>query len=274
MFSEMFSSGHPSTDNIHKFMNAIYVDRPKDVTLFNINYRTHADRATVKGIRIGPSLRCQKNVVLVSGLPLQDPSVIGVNLYVAAALSRSPLGRDVSVIPLAHPREYEQRWRRAERASSSSLFSSILPGPAPRSPGSAPSLIRDEPASNVATENICFELQETCKPIEAYVTRQNKYYVNIEVDMTAHGSSMQHKSNSLTALTSRGRCRTFFADPSLLAPEDRPLPGHIHGKDSLLAPFTQAPSLVLELRSGQSLTDDQIAARGEEVIGMIKELLE
>jgi hypothetical protein len=90
MFTEMFSSKEriemddgalshphpppppppPSTDRIHKFMNAIYVDRPRNVTLFSINYKSHADRATVKGLRVGPSYRLQKNVVLVSGLPL------------------------------------------------------------------------------------------------------------------------------------------------------------------------------------------------------------
>lgn len=67
----------------------------------------------IKGICIGTNSRrgpAQKNVVVVSGVPLQDPSLIGVGLYVAAMLSRlSPmLPRDVSVIPLASPREYEQ----------------------------------------------------------------------------------------------------------------------------------------------------------------------
>jgi len=269
IFSEMISAGpHPSMERINRFMNAVYLRQPRAVTLFNVNYKTPNERSTIKGLRLGSNTRKphpQKNVVLVSGLPQQDPSTIGVNLYVAAMLSRSPaFPCDVSVIPLAHPREYERRWRRAE------LTPSLLP------PGLA------APASSSASElipqeNISLELSETCKPIEAYVTRQNKYYVNVEVDLTSRGSAMQYKNNSLAALASRGKHRRFFLDSSdTLSPDSDPRSPllRIHGNDSLLTPLLQSPSLVLELRSAQALDDAQITARGEEVIAMIRELVQ
>lgn len=291
MFTEMFSSKGeegaiphhlsppppPSTERIHKFMNAIYVDRPKDVTLFNINYKSHMDRTTVKGLRVGPSLRLQKNVVLVSGLPLQDPSAIGVNLYIAAALSRSPLARDVSVIPLAQPNEYERRWRRAaERAPSLVFPSSLAPFRAHHEPEPSASLLPKEPLSQPISENISVEFQDSCKAVEAYVTRHNKYYINVGVDMTANGMSAQYKSNSLRSLVSRGKSSSFFLDPTA-TPSDPslppPFPGHILGQGSLIAPYTEAPTLVLELKSATSLSDDQIVTRGQEVIDFIKEVL-
>jgi len=277
IFSEMITAGpQPSMERINKFMNAVYLRQPRGVTLFNINYRTPSDRSSIKGLRIGNNSRRsqpQKNVILVSGLPLQDPSTIGVNLYVAAMLSRAQpaFPCDVSVIPLAHPREYEARWRRAELVPPA-LFASSAASPVPSS-----STPREDPSQWIVPpqENVSLELRDTCRPIEAYVTRQNKYYVNIEVDMTARGSTMQYKNNSLPNLASKGKHRRFFLDPSSPAHDSDPQSSlRVFGNDSLLTPMLQAPSLVLELRSGQALDDDQITARGEEVIAMIRELVE
>jgi hypothetical protein len=270
-------------ERINRFMNAVYVHQPRAVTLFNINYRTQTERSTIKGLRVGTNgrrLGPHKNLILVSGLPLQDPSAIGVNLYVAAMLSRiSPMFPcDVSFIPLAHPREYEQRWRKAVPRETFDVggMPSLSIAPAP-----VPSAASREDC--IVPENITLELRDTCKPIEAYVTRQNKYYVNIDVEMNAHRSTMQYKANSLPALASRGKHRKFFASP-LDTPFPSPFPSsspssldapiRIHGTDSLLTPMLEAPSLVLELRSSRALDDAQIVARGEEVIAMMKELVE
>jgi len=283
IFNETFSEAgpHPSVERINRFMNTVYVHQPRAVTLFNINYRTQTERSTIKGLRVGSHVRRtgpQKSLVLVSGLPMQDPSAIGVNLYVAAMLSRlKPMYPcDVSFIPLAHPREYEQRWRKTVSRDT------LLRGDA----GGMPSLsLAPAPVPSVAShedcivpENISLELRDTCRPIEAYVTRQNKYYVNIEVDMNAQRSTMQYKNNSLPNLASRGKHRRFFANPPPLDPASTPSiladPIRIHGADSLLSPMIESPSLVLELRSSKALGDEQIVARGEEVIAMLKELIE
>lgn len=279
IFSDMISSGsHPSTEHINKFMSTIYLHKPKAVTLFNINYRSLAERSTIKGLRIGTnswSPGPRKNVVLVSGLPLQDPSVIGVNLYVAAMLSRiNPmLSCDVSVIPLANPKEYERIWRKMELASARSAdgflpASSILP-PAPH---------LDPSKWITPSENVTLELRDTCKPLEVYFTRKNNVFVNIDVDLTAHGSTMQYKCDSLPNLSTKGKFSRFLSRlPQTPLPPSSPfaasLTPQVHGADPLLAPLLAAPSLVLELRSSHSLDDDQVVARGEEVIAMVKELL-
>jgi len=284
IFTEVFSRAggpHPSMERINRFMNTVYVHQPRAVTLFNINYRTQTERSTIKGLRVGTNSRRagpQKNLILVSGLPMQDPSAIGVNLYVAAMLSRiQPMFPcDVSFIPLAHPREYEQRWRKAMSSRDTLSRDEGVPSLAP---APVPSAAAREDC--IVPENISLELRDTCRPIEAYVTRQNKYYVNIEVDVNTHRSTMQYKNNSLANLASRGKHRRFFTDSSSLSPFDVDAtpsslsdPIRIHGSDSLLSPMLQSPSLVLELRSSQALDDDQIVARGEEVIAMMKELIE
>jgi len=256
-------------------MNAVYLHKPRHVALFNINYRTQTERSTIKGLRIGAASRRPhgKNIVLVSGLPMQDPSTIGVNLYVAAMLSRmQPMfPYDISMIPLAHPREYEKQWRKMEPMTPQ-LYPSMPIPVAPKEeafPGA------------IVEETMSLELKDSCKPIEAYVTRRNKYYVNVQVDMSAHGSAMQYKSNSLSALASKGKHYDFFR------PSPTPTPTHphlglipdalagprIYGGDSLLSPMLQTPTFVLELRSTQALDDAQVAARGEEVIAMMQELV-
>jgi len=267
IFSEMITSGpHPSMERINKFMNAVYFHQPRAVTLFNINYRTQTERSQIRGLRVGSNSRRgvpHKNVILVSGLPLQDPSLIGVNMYVAAMLSRMQpmVPFDVSFIPLAHPREYDNKWRRTMDKVTSSLSLSAT------SVAAAPV---EEATQGIVPENISLELRECCRPIEAYVTRQNKYYVNVDVDISAHRSTMQYKDNSLAALGSKGKFRQFFSHPTPATPNfETP---RIYGEDSLLAPMINNPTLVLELRSSQTLDDDQIVARGEEIIGMIKEL--
>lgn len=275
----MISSGsHPSIEHINKFMSTVYLHQPCAVTLFNINYRTQLDRSTIKGLRIGlRSWRSppQKNIILVSGLPLQDPSAISVNLYLAAMLSRiNPMFPcDVSVIPLAHPKEYEKRWRKMPGLTAPSLFP---PSSSPSSPLlSSPSCEASFSSESIIPENVNIELRDTCRPIEAYVTRRNRYYVNIEVGMNAHGSTTQYKSNSLNNLMSKGK----KINPSLHEleskshPEPYPTPLGIYGKDSILFPMLSAPTYVLELHSNHALNDDQIVARGEEVAAMMNKLI-
>jgi len=273
VFTKMMASSlsPPRTERINHFMNTIYLHRPEQVVLFNISYRTQTERASIKGVRVGPNTRrAQKNVVIVSGLPLQHPSAISVNLYVAAMLSRiSPsLRAAVSLIPLAHPHQYEQRLKTTE------VVPSLFPSPSPSSIQEDAPIILGEGAGGIIPENISLEMRDTCKPIEAYVTRQNKYYVNIGVDMTTQGSEMKYKSNSLRNMASRGKYR-FFTDPS--APQDPALssrPLRIIGDDSMLSSFLAAPSLVLELKCSHALDDSQVVARGEEVIAMVDKLLE
>lgn len=276
VLSDMISSGtHSSTERITRFMNSVYVNTPRSVSLFSFNYRQQTERSTIRGICIGTNGRRnktpQKNVVIVSGLPLQDPSLIGVGLYIAAVLSRrSPnLSHDVSVIPLAHPKEYESRWRSPRfgelRATSPESSWSLLPEP--------------QPVSNwLVPEDITLELKDSCKPIETYITRKNKYFVNVDVSLTSHGSDMHYKGNSLSLLSAKGKHRSFLAYHS---PYSVPLPSPLSLSSSLLpepvdpfiASLVEAPSLVLELKGTQSLDDEQVVARGEEVIKMVKQLL-
>jgi len=256
-------------------MNTIYVNTPRSVSLFSFNYRQQTERSTIRGICIGTNGRKtrtpQKNVVVVSGLPLQDPSLIGVGLYVAAVLSRhSPaLPHDVSVIPLAYPREYESRWRSprfGELRATHPDSSSVLP---------------NQEASNwLVHENVTLELKDTCKPIETYITRKNKYFINVDVNLTTHGSDMQYKGNSLAQLCAKGKHGDFLAErhphavslpPALSGPSRTLIP---EPADPLIAPLVESPSLVLELKGAQPLDDEQVVARGEEVIRMVKSLFQ
>lgn len=291
---DMISSGtHSSTERINKFMNSIYVNKPRAVSLFSFNYRQQTERSTIRGVSIGTNNRrgpAQKNVVLVSGLPLQEPSLIGVGLYVAAVLSRlSPaLPRDVSVIPLANPKEYEKRWRAAQvkaRIGESDLFSFS-------SPFSSSSLFEDSAAEAnwISSENVTLELKDTCKPIETYITRKNKYFINLEVELTSRGSSMSYKGNSFTSLASKGKFRDFFASssspslplpsslfpsspsPSLLIPENNKNNNNT-SYNKMLSSILQSPSIVLEMKGNQALDDEQVVARGEEIVSLLKELM-
>jgi hypothetical protein len=288
--SDMISSGtHSSTERINRFMNAVYVNNmtSKTVTLFSFNYRQQKERTTIRGVSIGTNSRrpgMHKNVVVVSGLPLQDPSLIGVGLYVAAMVARlSPmLPRDVSVIPLAYPKEYEERWRAAHAIRFGSERLDL------------PLSAHTQDANWLEHENITLDLKGTTKPLETFITRKNKYFVNIDVDLTTRGSSMQYKSNSLSHLASLSKHRSFLLDRS---PPSIPLPSCLtqpsnsttnsntpfsHSQFSyrpdseyseVLAPILENPTLVLELKGMQSLDDEQVVARGEEVISMLKELL-
>jgi len=274
----MISSGtHSSTERITRFFFSVILRPPRTVSLFSFNYRQQTERSTIRGICIGTNGRRTRaprlNVVVVSGLPLQDPSLIGVGLYIAAVLSRlsRPLSHDVSVIPLAHPREYETRWRspRFNELRATHNSASILPG-------------QDQEVSNwLVHENVTLELKDTCKPIETYITRKNKYFVNVDVNLTVHGSDMQYKGNSLAQLANKGKHRSFLSE---FSPRSVPLPLSLSSglsptlipeqADPLVAPLLEAPSLVLELKGTQPLDDEQVVARGEEVIKMVKTLLQ
>lgn len=128
-----------------------------------------------------------KNVILVSGLPLQvnispqfnfflefklnnsktnhstifciniiiqDPSLIGVNLYVAAMLSRMQpsFPVDVSFIPLAHPREYDNKWRK--------VVDKVTPSMSLSAPGV--NAEPEEAPQGIVPENVSLELRECC----------------------------------------------------------------------------------------------------------------
>lgn len=302
---DMISSGaHSSTERITKFMNTVYVNKPRSVSLFSFNYRQQTERNTIRGVCIGTNNRrgpAQKNVVIAAGLALQDPSLIGVALYLSAVLSRlSPLlPRDVSVIPLANPREYEKRWKASELSSSimnfdedsNSDFSKFSKISRVSRRGSAGELGESE-ANWFGQENVTLELQDTCKPIETYVTRKNKYFINVEVDLTSQGSTMTYKGNSLSQIANKGKFRDFFINKSssLSSPSSlssSPLPSSLFSlspplsssplipetSNSLLAPILDAPSIVMELKGNQSLNDEEVVARGEEIISMLRELM-
>lgn len=273
---DMISSGtHSSTERINKFMNALFVNKPRHLSLFSFNYRQQTERNNVRGVCIGTNNRAggpaQKNVVLVSGMPLQDPSLIGVSLYVAAMLSRlSPaLPRDVSVIPLASPKEYEHRWRKAGAVRLGKSF-----GMLEREEGEG----RGLESNWLAHENV--DLKDTLKPLETYITRKNKYFINVDVDLSTQGSTMTYKGNSFSKLTEKGKFRDFFAlsspisPPSFLSPNSSSSLLIPEPKTSLLDSILDTPSIVLELKGKESLDDEQVVKRGEEIIGMLQELLQ
>jgi len=280
MLYDMISSGtHSSAESITKFMNALYVNKPRNVSLFSYSCKQRTERSTVRGICIGTNNRKdrpQKNVVLVSGLPLQDPSLIGVGLYVAAMLSRlSPaLSRDVSVIPLINPKEYEQRWQTAERVSA---FTS------PRVNKSDLNL-EGEHSNWLAQENVSLDAKDNMKLFETYVTRKNKYFINVHANLTAQGSSMTYNGNSLTQLASKGKYKDFFA---ISAPPTLPLPSFLSPTPTssassllipeeiplLIDPIVASPSIVIEVKGTNALDDEQVVKRGEEIIGMLKNIL-
>lgn len=293
---DMISSGtHSSTERITKFMNALYVNKPRCSSLFSFNYRQQTERSTIRGICIGTNNRRgppQKNVVLVSGVPLQDPSLIGVSLYVSAMLCRlSPmLSHDVSVIPLASPKEYESRWRTLAAVSRLGRLESSFGNSDPKI-GLSEMIGLDRESKSDANwlshENVTLpDLKDTCKPLEMYITRRNKYFINIDVDLSSQGSSMSYKSNSFSLLSSKGKFGDFL---SLSSPPSLPLPSSLLPRRSpsssspsssfllpephMLDNIIQAPSIVLELKGKESLDDDQVVKRGEEIIGMLKELL-
>jgi hypothetical protein len=274
VLSDMISSGTlSSTEKITRFMNAIYIKKPQTVSLFSFNYRQHTERSTIKGICIGLNGRRgapQKNAVVVSGLPFQDPSLIGVGLYVAAMISRtSPMmPRDVSVIPLAHPKEYEMR---SLARAATKMF--------------APSQPVCDAADWIAHESV--DLKDTCKPLETYITRKNKFLVNVDVSLTPYGTKMQYKDNTFPLITSKGKHSpppSFTSHPS---PPPISLPPHLMPDSStpsiasflprdphpIIANILEAPSFVLELKGTQALNDEQVVARGNEIIHMVRELL-
>lgn len=291
VLSDMISSGtHASTEKITRFMNAIYVKQPRSVSLFSFNYRQHTERSTIRGITIGNNGRRatpQKNAVLVSGLPFQDPSLVGVGLYVAAMLSRtsSMLPRDVSVIPLAHPKEYERRWL---ARSAAAPFGNMFAVP----PNGAVS----EDMNWLEHETV--DLKETCKPIEAYITRKSKVLVNVAVTLTPFGATMQYKDSSFPLLSSKSnkfplssslfpssRSSSSFPFSSSSSSPPVPLPPSINrplSSDSLgiyepnpiFGNMLESPAFVLELKGTQALDDEQVVARGNEIIQMMKELFE
>lgn len=292
---DMISSGtHSSTERINKFMNALYVNKPRSSSLFSFNYRQQTERSTIRGICIGTNNRRgppQKNVVLVSGVPLQDPSLIGVSLYVSAMLCRlSPmLPHDVSVIPVASPKEYESRWRSMAAVSRLGRLDATF-GKNSVGFGQSEMIVMGGESSSDANwlshENVTLaDLKDTCKPLETYITRRNKYFINIDVDLTSKGSSMTYKGNSFSLLSSKGKFGDFF---SVSSPPTLPLPSSLSPKpspsssSSLLIPepqtsmvdnIIQAPSIVLELKGKEALDDEQVVKRGEEIIGMLQELL-
>lgn len=283
---DMISSGtHSSTERINKFMSALFVSKPRSTGLFSFNYRQQTERGTIRGITIGTSNRrgpAQKNVVIVSGVPLQDPSLIGVSLYVSAMLCRlSPmLPNDVSVIPLASPKEYELRWQKSavsRLGKSDSVFGKSEFGLGQR--------VSESEAHWLSQENVSLQdLKDTCKPLETYIMRRNKYYINLDVDLTSQGSSMSYKGNSLSLLSSKGKFGDYL---SLSSPPSLPLPSSLYPspssssssflipepKSSLLDNILQHPSIVVELKGKEALDDEQVVKRGEEIIGMLKELL-
>jgi len=195
-----------------------------------------------KGIRLSNTAptKPQKHIMLVSGLPLQDPSAIAVNLHVAGLLSRRKdlLPCPVSFIPLVHP---------------SSLESHELAGLVQKQ------LLEQAPIENWGLPtNVPLDLADPCRPIKKYITRHNKYMKNIEVDLTEGVVTPTLKRESFAVATPM----------PILSPEAM----HILRSNPLLAQFVREPSLVLELRCAKTLDETAVAARGEEVLKIIEKM--
>ena len=51
VLSDMISSGtHSSTERINRFMNSVYINTPRSVSLFSFNFRQQTERSTIRGI--------------------------------------------------------------------------------------------------------------------------------------------------------------------------------------------------------------------------------
>eukprot|EP01110_Echinostelium_bisporum_P005964 TRINITY_DN24531_c0_g1_i1.p1 TRINITY_DN24531_c0_g1~~TRINITY_DN24531_c0_g1_i1.p1 ORF type:complete len:306 (+),score=33.73 TRINITY_DN24531_c0_g1_i1:138-1055(+) len=256
MFSDILTAEpNPPPDRVNTLLNMIYTHSPRSVTPFNLHCRTMRERWVVKGLRVGakkwvhPAER-GANVVLVSGLQPQDTSSVAVSLYVAAALSRSPLAADVSIVPVAYPKEYEKRWSIDQVRQQSYTLSEDA---------SVPS---EEYTAELDSIDTLRDVSEG--PLKNYIARLGRYHVNTVLDLKSAGSMLTYKKSSLSKFNSNDN-----------ASLNNDLASHLFaGNDSLLLdPMMRAPTYVIQLKNTGPLDDEQIVYRADEVVKAIHELI-
>lgn len=255
MFSGIFSA-HPTPDKINTLMNMISTEAPQNnVTSFSLLCRTFTDRMdrwSIKGLRIAPKDNGarRRSVVLVSGIQAYERIPIGVNLFVAAALSRSPIeGVEVTFFPVMKPKEYELEWQHEQ---AKDLFKSY-------GGGSTAKFSLEEHEGGVEG------------PLRNYVLKRSNNFIDVGMDLTALGSTLRLKSNSLTRPLSRAQVFMQGLTPD----SDFPLPKLAGpGEQTLFGTLISPPTVVLELRDKhKSLEEDQISSCGEQVLSAIEKLI-
>lgn len=291
-FCEILSAEpHPPADRVNTYMNLISSHSPQSTAAFNLPFRTTSDRWSIKGLRItadkerdikdskgvgsappGKSVSDRnKHVVLVSGTNARERATVRVGLYVAAVLSRRPVpGVDVSVIPLAYPKEYELYWRAEQALSSASpLHSHSL----------MPSGMRIPSPSVTPERDFC-----SAGPIRNYVMRSGRYHINYTMDLGQSASLLKHRNETLSPSYRRAEyLLSNYRDEMGTAmgsseggigscgyPSGFAIPG---GDTPLMSPFLSTPTYVIEVRDRNlSVDEDHISAKGDEVLSAIQML--
>lgn len=260
MFSEAFSA-HPTPDKINSLMNVICTEAPNNnVTSFSLlcrSFTDHLDKWSIKGLRIAPkgnSVR-RRSVVLVSGLQAFERIPIGVNLFVAAALSRRPLeGVEVTVFPVMRPKEYELEWRHKQAREYLRLGA--------HAPAANPIKLTSEEYEGGVDG-----------PLRSYVLKRSTNFVDIGMDLEAEGSphTLSLKNNSFARPLKRAE--VFMR--GLPDVEGMPMPRFAApGETTLLGAVAAPPALVLELRDrSKALAEDRISTYGEQVLSTLDTLL-
>jgi len=257
-FSEKFSA---QPDRINTLMNLIYTQAPHNsVTPFNLLCRSAMERWTIKGLRVGTKEKMHKrSVVVASGMQAYENIPIGVALYVAAVLSRSPMhGVEVTFFPVLKPKEFELQWHNEQTIQVRSLFGMPL-----------------QPSGESA-HPIKLSLEEHERgiegPLRSYVVKRGTNFVDVVMDLANPRSPLHLKHSSLARPLKQASAmvQNFPSHPHLPSPN--------FAGDSVRSLFDQLvgpPTIILELRDRNKVMDeDQIVACGERVITTIHKLIE
>jgi len=250
-FTEGFSA---QPDNINAVMSSIYTGaRHSSVTPFSLHCRSSMDRWAIKGLRIGTiqKQKTSRSVVIVSGMHANEPIPIGVSLYVASALSRSPIaGVEVTVFPVLKPKDLELQCRSEQIIQAMTL-------------GGIPPLLASESSTRIIEE---YERVEG--PLRSYIMKRSTNFVDVVVDLSASCSTMRLKHDSLA--------RSMRHAGMLLEklPQSSRTSCLAEGERTLLDKFIGPPAIIVELRDrNKSLCEDQIIPCGEHVLSAIHKLL-
>lgn len=254
-FSEKFSA---QPDSVNALMNLIYTQAPQNtVTPFNLFCRSAMERWTIKGLRIGNKERVNKrSVVVASGMQAQEHIPIGVSLYAAAVLSKRPIpGVEVTFFPVMKPKEFELQWHNEQTNHAKANFGIPLHSP--------------DGFLKLTTEQYGRVVEG---PLRSYAMKRGTSYVDFVMDLASVNQAMYLKENSLARpLNQAGATmQSFPAHPQL---PSFPMAGD--GVQSLFDQLVNPPTIILELRDKNKIMDeDQIVARGEQLITTIHKLIE
>jgi len=249
-FTERFSA---QPDKINTMMNVIYTKAHRNsVTPFNLFCRSSMDRWAIKGLRIGTQQTPTRSVVLVSGMHANEPIPIGVNLYVAAALSRNPIeGVEVTVFPVLKPKDLEQQCRNEQTIQAMTLGGISLPS--------------SENAIKLSAEEYC----GVEGPLKSYVKKRSTHFLDYVVDLNASRSTMYLKHDSLRGpLSQASKVLEGLHQPNL--------PSFLAtgGERSLLEKLVGPPAVIVELRDrNKTLGEDHIISCAENVLSAIYKLV-